>query len=119
MSPRPGISTFTTSAPWSARIPIACGPESAMVRSTMRIPSSGPGMRSPPLLLEPGPRARATAGTAVGHRVARLAREADGGERGEGSPPGFDERVLGGVVEGVLEDQLLGAAWRGRVRGEP
>src|SRR5262245_66512183 len=108
MSPSPGVSTFTTSAPWSARIPIASGPESAMVRSTTRIPCSGPGIGS--LLLEAGLRARSSARAAVAHGVARLAREADLGERRERALPGGDERVLGGVVEGVLEHQLLRAA---------
>src|SRR5205807_4202566 len=43
-SPMPGASTLITSAPWSARIIVASGPETFEVRSTMRYPWSGPGM---------------------------------------------------------------------------
>ena len=39
-----GASTLITSAPWSARIMVVSGPETIVVRSTTRYPSSGPGM---------------------------------------------------------------------------
>src|SRR5258706_10998232 len=39
-----GGSTFTTSAPRSARICVAYGPITTVVRSSTRTPSSGPGM---------------------------------------------------------------------------
>ena len=40
----PGDSTFTTSAPWSARIMHANGPDRICETSTIRMPASGPGM---------------------------------------------------------------------------
>ena len=43
MSPAGG-STLMTSAPWSASIMVATGPEIMAVRSTIRIPASGPGI---------------------------------------------------------------------------
>ena len=46
MSPNPGRSTLTTSAPWSASMPTAHGPDSAMLRSTIRIPSERSAPRS-------------------------------------------------------------------------
>ncbi len=42
MSPRPGDSTLMTSAPWSASIIAASGPEIITDRSTTLMPSSGP-----------------------------------------------------------------------------
>ena len=41
-SPLRGSSTLITSAPWSARIMVAHGPDSIEVRSTIRVPASGP-----------------------------------------------------------------------------
>src|SRR5262245_65529099 len=46
-SPRPGGSTFTTSAPASARNSVASGPGSKVEKSSTNVPSSG---RMPPLL---------------------------------------------------------------------
>ena len=43
-SPRPGGSTLMTSAPWSANIMAASGPEMTAEKSTTRIPASGPGI---------------------------------------------------------------------------
>ena len=43
-SPPPGGSTLITSAPWSPRIIVPSGPATFEVRSTMRKPSSGPGI---------------------------------------------------------------------------
>ena len=43
MSPA-GASILITSAPWSASIMVATGPETMVVRSSTRMPSSGPGM---------------------------------------------------------------------------
>ena len=42
MSPTPGDSTFVTSAPWSASIIAASGPEIMTDRSTTLTPASGP-----------------------------------------------------------------------------
>ena len=42
--PVAGFSTLTTSAPWSASIMVADGPETMPVRSMTRTPCSGPGM---------------------------------------------------------------------------
>jgi hypothetical protein len=42
MSPIPGGSTFTTSAPWSARYVAVNGPESTADTSRTRTPSKGP-----------------------------------------------------------------------------
>src|SRR5262245_11244114 len=42
-----------TSAPWSARIMVAQGPESIEVKSTMRMPSSGPAASVMANLLQP------------------------------------------------------------------
>src|SRR5690349_5316076 len=38
----PGASTFTTSAPWSARVRVQIGPTTTVVRSTTFTPSKGP-----------------------------------------------------------------------------
>ena len=46
-SPPSGASTLITSAPWSARIIVASGPETFDVRSTTRYPCSGPGIWQP------------------------------------------------------------------------
>src|ERR1019366_5122407 len=43
-SPPSGFSTLITSAPWSARIMVARGPETLEVRSTTRYPCKGPGI---------------------------------------------------------------------------
>ena len=47
ISPNPGRSTFTTSAPWSASSATAYGPVAAIERSRMRMPWSGPVGRHP------------------------------------------------------------------------
>ena len=51
MSPSPGDSTLMTSAPWSARIIVASGPEIITDRSSTRTPCSGPGMAGQPATL--------------------------------------------------------------------
>src|SRR5688500_4043884 len=71
------------------------------------------------LAVEGGVRAGATAGTAVGERVAGLAAPADLGQRGERRAPGGHERILGRVIEGILEHGLLLPTRRRRVGGEP
>ena len=43
MSPMPGRSTLTTSAPWSAISAVAYGPVNAIEKSSTRMPRNGPG----------------------------------------------------------------------------
>ena len=56
-SPFPGISTFSTSAPMSASIAVACGPFWYRVKSTTLTPSKGAGIAIPASLAAP-PKAR-------------------------------------------------------------